>query len=69
MAKGGDRKIGRNKARCAAYRLNNKRGINKVRDLYKYLRKHPGDAVARASYDKHLVLIPHKFRALYMLEE
>ena len=37
----GARKIGRNKARCAAYRTSQREEMNKARRLMKHLGKHP----------------------------
>jgi len=47
-SKGGNRKIGRNEKKCAAYRLRNQREKNKARKLAKRLRGFSGKAGASA---------------------
>jgi ribosomal protein S15P/S13E len=40
------RKIGRDKEKCARYRIQGRREINKIRKVRKHIRRHPNDIYA-----------------------
>jgi hypothetical protein len=44
---GGQKKLGRNKIWCAAYRLRGQREKNKKANLKRHLARHPNDGVAK----------------------
>lgn len=46
------RKVGKNAARCAAYRTKQRCEFNKARRLKHYVRKHPQDLVAVAAIER-----------------
>lgn len=44
---GGSRKIGRNKIKCELYRTRHTRERNKVRKIFKHIKRHPNNLQAK----------------------